>query len=111
MPRVLRFLYKVTVLSTWHHAGLGGIPAEPEMPYLRRIPIRRRWAFLAGGIAVIAFVAAHFAELKWLRIVLFAAVFFVVVFWIATAAIGAARLFLRVDRRLSTSYPLDWPWH
>jgi hypothetical protein len=57
------------------------------------------------------FVTAHFAELKWLHIVLFAAVFFVVVFWIVGAAIGAVRLFLRVDRGLSTSYPLDWPWH
>jgi hypothetical protein len=119
VPRVLRFLYKVTVLSTWHHAGLvadgtenrlwwlgqyvrtttqpygflvtasvfgwrlsmgnnvpshwpwcvviidaylliaivasGGIPADSEMPYLRRIPIRWRWAFPAGGFAVIVF--------------------------------------------------------
>src|SRR5579859_5551847 len=123
MPHVLRFLYTVTVLSTWHHKGLvidgtenrlswlglymrtttlpygllviasvfgwrlsmgnnvplhwpwcvviiaayvmiaivasGGIPADPEMPYLRRIPIRRRWALLADGIAVTVFAAAH----------------------------------------------------
>jgi hypothetical protein len=175
MPRVLRFLYIVTVLSTWHHEGLvvegtenrlwwlgqymrtttlpygllviasvfawrlsmgdkvplhwpwcvviivayvliaivasGGVPAEPEMPYLRRITIGRRWAFLAEGIAVIVVVAAHFAELKWLRIVLFVAVFFVVAFWTGAAGIGAARLFLRVDHGRSESYPIDWPWH
>jgi hypothetical protein len=89
----------------------GGIPADPEMPYLRRIPIRRQWAFLVGSIAVIVFAAAHFAELKWLRIALFVAVFFVVAFWAGAAAIGAARLFLRVDHGQSTSYPVDWPWH
>ena len=171
---MLRFLYKVTVLSTWHHerlvadgtqnrlwwlgiymrtttlpygllviasvfgwrlsmgnnvplhwpwcvviiaayvliaiAASGGIPADPEMPYLRRIPIGRRWAFLAGGIAVIIFATAHFVEVKWLRVVLFAAVLFVVAFWTSAAAIGAARLFLRVDHGLSTSYPVNWPW-
>jgi hypothetical protein len=173
-PHVLRFLYKVTVLSTWHHEGLvidgtenrlwwlgrymrtttlpygllvtlsvfgwrlsmgnnvplywhwcvviiaayalivvvvsGGIPADPEMPYLRRIPIGRQWAFLVGGIAVTVFAIAHFAELEWLRVVLFAAVLFVVAFWTAVAAIGAARLFLRVDHGQSTSYPHGWPW-
>lgn len=173
-PLVLRFLYTVTVLSTWHHQGLvadgtenrlwwlgqymrtitlpygllaiasvfgwrlsignhlplqwrwcvviiaayvliaivasGGIPADPEMPYLRPIPIRRGWALLVGGIAVI-FAVAHFVTLTWLHIVLFAAVFFAVVFWTAAAAIGGARLFLRVDDGRSTSYPLDWPWH
>ena len=65
---------------------------------------------LVGGIAVI-FAVAHFVTLTWLHIVLFAAVFFAVVFWTAAAAIGGARLFLRVDDGRSTSYPLDWPWH
>ena len=171
MPYVLRFLYIVTVLSTWHHQGLivdgaenrlwwlgqymrtitlpygllliasvfgwrlsvgnrmplhwpwciviiaayaligivasGGIPTDPEMPYLRRIPISRRWAFLACGIAVILFAVAHFAELRWLRTALFVVVFAVVAFWTGTAVIGAARLFLRVDHGQSSSYPLD----
>lgn len=77
------------------------------MPHLRRIPIERRWAFLAGGIAVIVFATAHFVEVKWLRIALFVVVLFVVAFWTGAAAIGAARLFLRVDHGQSTSYPLD----
>lgn len=174
-PYVLRFLYKVTVLSTWHHEGLvvdgrenrlwwlgqymrtttlpyglvaivsvcgwrlsigndlplkwpwcaviiaayvliaivasGGIPADPEMPYLRRISFGPRGVFLVGGVAVVFFVTAHFVDLEWLRVVLFAAVLFVVAFWTAAAAIGAARLFLRVDHGQSTSHPLDWPWH
>lgn len=175
VPYVLRSLYKVTVLSTWHNEGLvadgtenrlwwlgqymraitlpygilviasvsgwrlsmgnkvplhwpwcvviiaayvliaigasGGIPADPEMPYLRRMPIWRHWAFLVDGIAVAVFSVAHFVELSWLRIVLFVIVFFVVAFWTGAAAIGAARLFLRVDYGQSTSYPIDWPWH
>lgn len=170
-PYLLRFLYKLTVLSTWHHEGLiidgtqnrlwwlghymrtttlpfgllvivsvcawrlsmgnkvplrwpwcvliivayvlivivasGGIPADPEMPSLRRIPIGRPWAFLAGGVAAIVFATAHFVELGWLRGVLFVAVLFVVAFWTGVAAIGAARLFLRVDRGRSESYPID----
>jgi hypothetical protein len=85
----------------------GGILADPEMLYLRRIPMRWPWAFLAASIAVIVFIAAHFAGLNWLRIALFEVAFFVMVFWTAAAAMGGARLFLRVDHGLSSSYPLD----
>lgn len=174
VPHVLRFLYIITVVSTWHNEGLvadgtenrlwwlgqytktstlpyglmavtsvfgwrlsignnvplhwpwcvviiasfalivivaSGIPADPDMPYLRRILTKRRSAFLVGGIAVAVFAAAHFAELKWLRIALFVIVFFVVAFWTSVAAIAGAQLFLRVDYGQSSSYPLDWPWH
>lgn len=85
----------------------GGIPAEPEMPQLQQIPVTRSWAFLMSGIAVMLFFAAHFAHLKWLHILVFVAVFFVVAFWAAHAARGSARLFLRADHGQSTSYPLD----
>jgi len=90
----------------------GGIPAAPDMPYLQPIPLSRRWAFLVSAAVVVIFAVMHFVELKWLRIVLFVAVFSVVIFWTTAAvAIGAARLFLRVDHGHSTSHPLDWPWH
>lgn len=85
----------------------GGIPADPEMPYLRQLPVTRPWAFLMSSIAVMLFVVAHFANLRWLHILVFVAVFFVVAFWAAHTARGAARLFLRVDHGQSTSYPLD----
>lgn len=85
----------------------GGIPADPEMPYIQRIPMRWPWASLAAGIAVIVFIAAHFTGLGWLRVALFVVVLLVVGFWTSAAARGGAWLFLRVDHGLSSSYPLD----
>jgi hypothetical protein len=91
-------------------AASGGIPRDPEMPYLRPIPLGWGWVFVAG-LAAIILVVAHFMELTWLHIALFAIIFFVVVFWAAAAVMAGARLFLRVDHGKSTSYPLDWPRH
>ena len=52
-----------------------------------------------SGIAVMLFVAAHFANLKWLHILVFAAVFFVVAFW----AVHAARVLLDYFCALTTA--------
>jgi hypothetical protein len=85
----------------------GGIPGDPEMPFIRQIKITWPGVFLGGGIAAIIFAVTHFVHLKWLHIVLFVIVFALVAFWASIAAMAAIQLFLRVDHGTSTSHPID----
>jgi hypothetical protein len=101
---IIAFIAVLTLVTT------GGIPSDPEMPYVRRIPFGWRGFGVLAAIAAAAFATAHFLRYGWLHLLVFIPALFVIAFWSAVAIVGGARLFLRADYGTSTSYPVDWPW-